>query len=89
LTTKPPKEPLQQEATLYKPSLRLAGVRCWLTPADGPVAGVAVVPVGLDWLSLGPLTLVLHSGQRYDIVATRLDYTGGTQAARLTFRIHV
>ena len=86
MTTVPLKEPLRTQAALYHNNVWLCNVKCNLSPESAPERGIAQVPQDVDWLSIAPLTLALHSGRRYQIVPGRLDGAVG-KPQLMTFAI--
>jgi hypothetical protein len=87
VTTAPLQDPINLRAFLFQGSRLLAIVRCRLSPAEAPAYGMALVPDDRDWLALGPLTLLLQrSGQRYEIVPTKVEPAAGLPSL-LRFRV--
>jgi hypothetical protein len=78
MTTVPLKEPFRLRATLFQGNRLLASVRCRLSPPSAPVSGMAIVTDDRDWLTLGPLRLVVQrTGQTYQVTPTKIEQAAG------------
>jgi hypothetical protein len=86
MTTEPLKEPFNVRAAFYQGDRHLADVLCKLSPPDAPVIGMALVTSEVDWLHVGPLTLALRSGPRYQILPAKLE---GAAEGKSLFRFYI